>query len=161
MPRAARVAPTHVRSSPCDQGRSFPCADGNARSGTGHHRTQTGSPWRGPCHHRSRTTSRPTRPDPVLSPNATTPYTHGRVLGRALHHTERNLRPIRSHAERTHHGLTGEIVESDRGAVLPFRSSPFPRPARRTGRATFTASGSPRVHASGHALILTGIVGGP
>ncbi|MGH9244047.1 MAG: BTAD domain-containing putative transcriptional regulator [Acidimicrobiales bacterium] len=44
-------------------------------------------------------------------------------------------------------------VESGRGAVLAFRSSPFPRLARRTGRATFTASGSPRVHARGQAIV--------
>ena len=36
------------------------------------------------------------------------------------------------------------LVESDRGAVSVFRAGPFPRPARRTGRAASTASGSPR-----------------
>ena len=39
-------------------------------------------------------------------------------------------------------------VGSDRGA-LPAFAGGFPRPALRTGRATFTASGSPCVHAIG------------
>jgi hypothetical protein len=36
------------------------------------------------------------------------------------------------------------VVESDRGAVSSVSAGPFPRPAPRTGRATSTASGSPR-----------------
>ena len=39
----------------------------------------------------------------------------------------------------------GEPVGSDRGAVPMFLSVGFPGPRLRTGRAAFTASGSPRV----------------
>ena len=42
-------------------------------------------------------------------------------------------------------------VGPGRGAGLS--TGPFPRPARRTGRATFTASGSPRVHAAGQPAV--------
>jgi hypothetical protein len=38
------------------------------------------------------------------------------------------------------------VVGSDRGAVLAFRISPFPRPALRTRRASSLASGSPQAH---------------
>ena len=40
--------------------------------------------------------------------------------------------------------VTDRVVESGRGAVSSVSAGPFPRPAPRTGRATSTASGSPR-----------------
>ena len=40
--------------------------------------------------------------------------------------------------------VADRVVESDWGAVSSVSAGPFPRPAPRTGRATSTASGSPR-----------------
>ena len=52
------------------------------------------------------------------------------------------------HGDRVVEFVMDGVVESDRGAVSSVSAGPFPRPAPRTGRATSTASGSPRGAAS-------------
>ena len=55
--------------------------------------------------------------------------------------------------------VADRVVESDRGAVSRLSTGPFPRSAPRTGRATSTASGSPRVGARGQATRVVALCG--